>query len=230
MQPLVIIPARGGSKGVPGKNIKLLGEKPLIVYTIEAARTVFSDDLICVSTDDKEIKEVVERLGLKVPFLRPKELATDNAGSYEVLLHALEQYERKGYKPDTIILLQATSPFRTGEQLMQALNLYKKNTECEMLVAVKETASNPYYVHFEENDEGFLKKLLQSSFTRRQDCPKVYEINGAIYIIKVEVLKQKKMNEFTKIIKFEMDEQTSHDIDSLFDWKFADFIVKQEKQ
>ena len=113
MKHLVVIPARGGSKGVPRKNIKLLAGKPLIQYTIEAARALFADDIICVSTDDIEIKEVVESLGLQVPFLRPNDLASDTAGTYEVLLHALNHYETTGYYPDTLILLQATSPFRT---------------------------------------------------------------------------------------------------------------------
>ena len=92
MKPLVVIPARGGSKGVPNKNIKLLNGKPLIQYTIEAARKVFTDEQICISTDDLKIKEVVENIGLKVPFMRPAELATDTSGSYEVLLHTLSYY------------------------------------------------------------------------------------------------------------------------------------------
>ena len=117
MKPLIVIPARGGSKGVPRKNIKVLGDKPLIQYTIDAAKGVFDDEFICVSTDDFEIKSVVEQLGLKVPFLRPNELASDTAGTYEVLLHAISYYESKGYFPDTLILLQPTSPFRTSAHI-----------------------------------------------------------------------------------------------------------------
>lgn len=223
MRPLVVIPARGGSKGVPRKNIKLLGGKPLIQYTIEAARSVFDDALICVSTDDWEIKEVVENLGLQVPFLRPDHLASDTAGTYEVLVHAIEHYENNGYYPDTLILLQATSPFRTDKHLEEAMGLYDSN--CEMLVSVKETKSNPYYVLREENHEGWLVKSKESSFIRRQDCPKVYELNGAIYIMNVSALKQKVPHEFTKVCKYEMDEMSSHDIDSVLDWKLAEHIV-----
>lgn len=227
MKPLVIIPARGGSKGVPRKNIKLLNSKPLIAYTIDAALGCFSPEVVCVSTDDLEIKEVVENLGLAVPFLRPEKLASDSAGSYEVLIHALNEYEKNGYEADTIILLQPTSPFRTAEHLKEALELYKQQIDCEMVVSVKETISNPYYVHFEESEKGYLKKLLNSNYTRRQDCPKVFEFNGAIYIISVKALKQKKLNEFTRIVKYEMDDASSHDIDTMFDWHFAEFLVKQ---
>ena len=223
MNPLVVIPARGGSKGIPNKNIKLLGRKPLIYYTIEAAREVFSDDQICVTTDVILIKEVVERTGLKIPFLRPPELATDIAGTYDVLLHALSFYEGKGIYFDTIVLLQATSPFRTAAHIKEALALYDKN--CEMVVSVKETKANPYYVLREENKDGWLIKSKEGNFIRRQDCPKVYEVNGAIYIAKINTLKQKPMSKFTKVKKYVMDEVSSHDIDTPFDWQVAEIIL-----
>ncbi len=223
MKPLVVIPARGGSKGVPRKNIKLLHGKPLIQYTIEAARGVFTDSQICVSTDDQEIKTVVECMGLSVPFLRPEHLASDTAGTYEVLLHALEFYENKGYYADTLILLQATSPFRTAQHLQEALALY--DTSCEMVVSVKETKSNPYYVLREENEQGWLVISKEGNFIRRQDCPKVYELNGAIYIINIDVLKSKSLQDFTKVRKYEMDEMSSHDIDGELDWLVATIIT-----
>ena len=153
MKPLVTIPARGGSKGIPGKNIKELNGKPLIQYTIEAAREIFSDEVICVSTDDIKIKEVVESMGLFVPFIRPPELATDTTGTYEVLLHAIQYYEKNGYQPDTLILLQPTSPFRTATHIKEAIKLYTPGVQ--MVVSVKETKSNPYYVLFEEDEKGY---------------------------------------------------------------------------
>ena len=183
MKPLIVIPVRGGSKGIPGKNIKPLNGKPLINYTLNAARELFPDEIICVSTDSEEIIQIVEKSGLKVPFIRPAELATDTAGTYEVLLHAIEFYERNGYNPDIIILLQATSPFRNSKQIQEALDLF--DITCEMVVSVKETKSNPYYILREENKDGWLVKSKDGNFTRRQDCPKVYEINGATYIISV---------------------------------------------
>ncbi|TVL99729.1 MAG: acylneuraminate cytidylyltransferase family protein [Candidatus Brocadia sp. WS118] len=225
MKPLVVIPARGGSKGIPRKNIKKLGEKPLIQYTIEAARQVFDDELICVSTDDPEIKEVVETLGLVVPFLRPAELATDDAGTYEVLLHAVDFYEKeKNNYPDTLILLQVTSPFRTKRHIKEALDLFDK--DCEMVVSVKETKSNPYYVLREEDEDGWLVKSKEGNFTRRQDCPKVWEVNGAIYIINIATLKKTPPHQMAKVRKYVMDERSSHDIDSQFDWALAKVLLE----
>lgn len=225
MKPLVVIPARGGSKGVPRKNIKFLGGKPLIQWTIEAARELFPDKVICVSTDDEEIKKVAEQTGLKVPFLRPEELATDTAGSYEVLLHAVSFYEQKGYFPDTLILLQATSPFRSAKQIKEAIDLYVR--EVEMIVSVKETKANPYYILREEDEKnGYLVKSKESKAIRRQDVPKVWELNGAIYVINIKALKTKSLSEFTKVKKYVMDEMSSHDIDTMLDWKLAELLVK----
>lgn len=222
MKLLVVIPARGGSKGVPGKNIKILNEKPLIQYTIDAARDVVLPDAICVSTDDLKIKAVVESLGLNVPFLRPSILATDSAGTYEVLLHAVDYYESQGYYADVLVLLQATSPFRTSKHIAEALELFDEH--CEMVVSVKETKANPYYILREENAEGWLENSKKGDYTRRQDCPKVFELNGAIYIINVAALKQKKISEFVKVRKYLMDDISSHDIDDMMDWKFAEFL------
>lgn len=225
MKVLVVIPARGGSKGVPGKNIKLLDGKPLIQYTIDAAKEVVAEEKICVSTDDLEIKAVVEALGTKVPFLRPAELATDRAGTYEVLLHAVKYYESQGYYPDVLILLQATSPFRTSKHIEEALELF--DNDCEMVVSVKETKANPYYILREENSKGWLENSKKGNFTRRQDCPKVYELNGAIYIVSVKSLKQKNISEFTKVKKYIMDFISSHDIDDIMDWKMAELLKKK---
>jgi len=225
MKPLIIIPARGGSKGVPRKNIKLLKGIPLIHYTIKAAQKLFDNALICVSTDDEEIKKVAEQTSLVVPFLRPKELASDSSGTYEVLMHAIEHFANNGYEADTLILLQPTSPFRTSSHIEEALKIY--SNEIDMVVSVKETPSNPYYVLFEEDENGFLKKSKDANFIRRQDCPKVWEYNGAIYIININSLKKKTLNKFTKVRKFIMDDFSSHDIDTLFDWEIAKTIIEK---
>lgn len=224
MKPLVVIPARGGSKGIPRKNIKRLAGKPLIHYTIEAARHVFDDDVICVSTDDKEIKEVAEDTGLTVPFLRPAEFATDTAGTRDVLLHAIDYYEDEGYYPDTVILLQPTSPFRTGEHIKEALELF--HSALDQIVSVKETGSNPYYVLFEENEDGYLEKVKKGNYKRRQDCPKVWELNGAIYVINVKSIKKEEMSDIERIKKYAMDEKSSIDIDTQLDWTIAEALVK----
>ena len=223
MKPLVVIPARGGSKGLPGKNIKLLKGKPLILYTVEVARSNFIDDVICVSTDDQKIRSTVEECGLKVPFIRPLDLASDASSMYDVLLHALDSYKSKGYVADTVILLQPTSPFRTERHLKEALSLY--DSTCEMVVSVCETKANPYFLLKEENEEGWLVNSKKADFVRRQDCPKVYQLNGAIYIINVEILRAKALNEFNYVKKYVMDKFSSIDIDDDLDWVVAESVV-----
>lgn len=217
MRPLVVIPARGASKRLPGKNIKPLNGKPLIHYTIEAARGVFDDDVICVSTDDEEIKKVSEETGLKVPFLRPNELATDTADSRSVLLHAHKFYkEEKDYEADVIILLQPTSPLRNATHIIEALELYHEGLD--MVVSVKETEANPYFVLFEENKDGYLVKSKAGDFMKKQDCPKVWELNGAIYVINVESLMDKHPKDFEKVVRYEMSSEESVDVDTALDW------------
>ena len=226
MKPLIIIPARGGSKGIPHKNIKPLNGIPLIHYTIDVARGIASDDDICVSTDDTEIIKCVESYGLKVPFVRPAELATDTAGTYEVLLHALDFYEKQGKKYDVVLLLQNTSPFRTVQHVKEALELYRP--DIDMVVSVNETKTNPYYNCFEDDKDSFLKKTLDcTSFVRRQDAPKTYEYNGAIYVINPEQMKKMPLGKFTKRIKYVMDDIHSVDLDNMMDWKYAEFIMKE---
>ena len=226
MECLVIIPARGGSKGIPHKNIKPLNGKPLIHYTIDVARGVVKDEDICVSTDDPEIIKCVEDYGLKVPFVRPSELATDNAGTYEVLLHALDFYEKQGRHYDVVLLLQNTSPFRNVEHVKEALKLYR--SDIDMVVSVNQTKTNPYYNCFEEDAEGFLKKTLDSTgFVRRQDAPVTYEYNGAIYVINAAQMKKMSLGKFTRRVKYVMDDIHSVDLDNMIDWKFAEFVLKE---
>lgn len=222
MKILFLIPARGGSKGLPDKNIKLLNGKPLICYTIDAAREVGNDADICVSTDDEMIVAVVERYGLTVPFVRPSELAKDSSSSEEVIKHTIEFYESRGKLYDYIVLLQPTSPLRTGRHLSEALKLI--NNDTEMIVSVKETDASPYYVLFEEDANGILHKSKEGVFTRRQDCPKVYELNGAIYIIKISKIKERGLSGLQKV-KYVMDKKCSIDIDDIIDFKLSELIL-----
>lgn len=227
MKTLIIIPARGGSKGIPHKNIKKLGGKPLIYYAIDVARALAQDEDICVTTDDDEIIEKVLEYGLAVPFKRPDYLATDSCGTNEVLLHALKYYESCGKFYDRIILLQCTSPFRNVEHVKEAIALYKP--EIDMVVSVRESKSNPYYNCFEENETGFLKPSKgQGNIVRRQDAPKTWEYNGAIYIINSHSLKEKSLSNFDHIIKYEMDEIHSIDLDTVLDWKLAEIIINEK--
>ena len=228
MKILVIIPARGGSKGIPHKNIKPLNGKPLIHYTIDEAREIVGDEDICVSTDDSEIIKCVEDYGLKVPFVRPEDLATDTAGTYEVLLHALNFYENQGRHYDVVLLLQNTSPFRKAEQIKDALKLY--TPDVDMVVSVKECAANPYYCVFEEDSNGYLHVCKgDGHIFRRQDAPKVYEYNGAIYIMNSEKLKTTHMHKMQKRVKYVMDDLSSFDLDTMWDWKIAEMMSIKNK-
>ncbi|REE01637.1 acylneuraminate cytidylyltransferase family protein [Marinoscillum furvescens] len=220
-----LIPARGGSKGIPRKNIRKLAGKPLIHYAIESARKVFPDEKIIVSTDDEEIKSVVEETGLKVFFIRPSILATDNSSTRDVILHAVNFLESMEKSSDPIVLLQPTSPFRNDKHIQEALDIY--SDDLDMVVGVTETKSNPYYVLYEEDDDQFLQKSKIGRFTRRQDCPKVWEFNGAIYILNKESIVNCPMTDFKKIRKYVMDEISSIDIDTEHDWLLAETIINR---
>ena len=226
MKYLVVIPARGGSKGIPHKNIKPLCGKPLIYYSIDVARQFTTDENICVTTDDAEIISVVEKHGLKVPFVRPTELATDTCGSNEVIQHAYQFFLDKGVKYDAIVLLQPTSPFRKVEFIKEAVLLY--DDSIDMVTSVKSSACNPYYDGFEENSEGLLVVSKGDGLIeRRQDAPNVWQQNGSIYVINPKSLMEKGLSHFTRIRKYPMSEYYSVDIDNPFDWKVAELIIKE---
>lgn len=221
---LAVIPARGGSKGIPHKNIKLLDGKPLIAYSIDVARALLPDEQICVSTDDPEIIGVVEDYGLPVPFVRPAELASDTATTNDVLLHAVRFYENAGKKYDTLLLLQPTSPLRTARQVEEALALY--HAGLDMVVSVKR--SHAATVLCRENEAEYLELVFNKSARRRQELPEFYEYNGAIYVIGVGSLKEKGLSGFERIKKYVMDERTSVDIDTRTDWLLAEACLNEK--
>lgn len=225
---LVIIPARGGSKGIPGKNIKPLLGKPLIEYSIDVARMIVPDEHICVTTDSEDIIRVVENYGLLVPFKRPAELATDHCGSNEVLQHALHFYMGHSFSPRVVLLLQPTSPFRKKEFLDEALSLYENTMD--MVVSVKETSANPYYNCYEEDENGLLQRSKKADYPihRRQDAPHAYEYNGSIYVINPKSLIEKGMSAFTNVRKYVMDDIYSIDLDTMFDWKMAELVLQEK--
>lgn len=222
MKILYLIPARGGSKGIPGKNIKPFMGKPLICHAIDQARAAGADDCdICVSTDSDEIMKTVEDYGLKVPFKRPAHLATDTAGSYGVILHALEWYGEKGDDYDLVVLLQTTSPLRTASDIRGAIALWTPETD--MVVSVCEAATNPYYNAFETDIEGNLHiSKGDGHYTRRQDAPKVWEYNGAVYVMKAESLRRMPMSEFPVRRPYVMPTERSVDLDTPADWARAE--------
>lgn len=223
MKILAVIPARGGSKGIPGKNIKLLNGKPLICYSIDVARQIVSDKDICVSSDDRKIIETVKSYGLDVPFTRPDELATDTATSNDVLLHALQYYKNQGKEYDAILLLQPTSPLRTAAQVKEALDLYSQDVD--MVVSVKK--SHAAVVLCREDDSGFLVSPLNPGVSLRQQVDEYYEYNGAIYIINVKSLLGKGLSGFTRRRKYVMPAENSIDIDTPWDWNLTEILLNK---
>lgn len=225
---LFVIPARGGSKGIPGKNIKPLAGKPLIGYSIEVAREIAVDDDICLSTDSVEIAKVAEeQFGLHIPFLRPDELATDRSGTREVLLHALDFYADRGIVYDTVVILQPTSPFRVAEDIRAAISLY--TPDIDMVVTVKEAATNPYYNAFEPDEDGFLHiSKGDGLYTRRQDAPKVWEYNGAVYVVNVDSLRRMNFGQFPRRRMCPMPASRSIDLDTPTDWLVAETVINSQ--
>jgi CMP-N,N'-diacetyllegionaminic acid synthase len=222
MKILYLIPARGGSKGLPGKNIKILGSKPLINYSIDFARNFTTDSNICVSTDDEDIIKCVNNNNLKVKFKRLESLSTDTATTNDVIINAINYYESIGRYYDLVVLLQPTSPFRKIKDLKNMLNNW--TIDLDLLVSVKESRDSPYFNIFEENLDGFLEKSKDVGITRRQDAPNVYAFNGSIYIYNVNSIKKNQINIVKKYIM--QDSINSIDIDTSFDFMMCETVIK----
>lgn len=226
MTPLYIIPARGGSKGIPRKNIKPLGGRPLIWWAIDAARAAGApDDHIILSTDDAEIAASAREAGLPVPYMRPAALATDTAGSREVILDAMAWADSRGVAYDCVVLLQPTSPFRTAADIRAALGLYRP--DIDMVVSVKEASANPYYNCFEtDSATGFLHiSKGDGLLTRRQDAPAALEYNGAVYVINPESVRAMPLGAFPRRVPSLMPAERSIDLDTPLDWTVAEAIL-----
>lgn len=229
MTPLFIIPARGGSKGIPHKNIKPLGGRPLIEYSLDVARALATDLChIIVSTDDTEIARVCADAGVPVPFMRPAELSTDKSGTREVIIHAMDYADSQHIDYDCVVLLQPTSPFREVQDVTRAMALYRD--DIDMVVTVIEAATNPYYNSFEPDADGFLKiSKGPGTYTRRQDAPRAWEYNGAVYVINPAAIRAKAFGEMTRRLPSEMDRSRSIDLDTLFDWMIAEHLISERK-
>ncbi len=225
--PLVIIPARGGSKGIPRKNIKLLGGRPLIAYTIDVALKITSPSRIILSTDDAEIAQVGHRCGLEVEYMRPPELATDTAASRDVMLDAMRWADSRGLAYDSVVLLQPTSPFRTAEDVRGCMELYSE--EVDMVVSVAEAACNPYYDCFETDPDSGCLHISKGDglYTRRQDAPQAWQYNGAVYVINPESLRRQPMGKFARRVPYVMDRARSLDLDTPTDWLVAEALFAQ---
>lgn len=235
MRILGIIPARGGSKSIPRKNIKDLGGKPLIAWTIEAAKASGVFERIILTTDDSEIAEVGKKWGIEVPFLRPKELAEDKTPTLPVLQHAVSWLkENEGYLPDAVMLLQPTAPFRQARHIKCAIDLFI-TSGADSVVSVVEIPGHfsPYWAVVEEADgraKLFLGDPIHKRIPRRQDFPKkTYANNGAIYLFKPQLLFDAKEPSLYggHVRLFPMEEKYSVNIDGPEDWELAKIAIEK---
>jgi len=227
---LAIIPARAGSKRLPGKNSKVLCGKPLVQWTIEAALKCSSISKVIVSTDCENIAEIAKKCGVPVPFLRPKEIAGDTATAIDVVKHTVSYLNKQAENYDYIVWLQPTSPLRSSDNIIEALNVVESKNAAGV-ISVCECDHSPLWSNTLD-EEGSMKNFLTSFLKknpRSQALPTYYRLNGAIYIAKVEDL----LNEGTfflenDLFSYVMSRESSVDIDHHLDFKLAEFLLAEE--
>ncbi len=222
MKVLGLLTARGGSKGVPGKNIRPLAGKPLLQYSVEAAQRSGCLDRLILSSDDPQILEVGRNLGVETPFVRPAELADDHSDHISVVLHALEQLASP---PDYVLLLQPTSPFRTGEDIRGCVSLALAR-QASGVVSVSEVVDHPVLMKTMD-ERGALQAYASSNlaYARRQDLPRLYIPNGALYCTSVRALREERTFYPKGVLGFLMPEERSLQIDTPWQFHVAELIM-----
>lgn len=225
MRNIAIIPARSGSKGLKNKNIKMLNNKPLIAYSIEAAIDSNLFDEIYVSTDSNEYATIARKYGASVPFLRDSKLATDTSSSWDVVRDAVRNYKRMGEKFDTITLLQPTSPLRNATDIINGFKVFESK-EALSVVAVCEVDHSPLWCNVLPSD-GSLENFIDNDLVNlpRQELPSYYRINGALYIIDETQLMSGKDIYSSKSYGVIMTKENSIDIDELIDFQIAEVLM-----
>lgn len=223
-----IIPARCGSKGISRKNIKLLAGKPLIAYTIEGALKSKYLNRVVVSTDDEEIEKISKKYGAEI-VKRPSILAQDDSPTIDAVFHVFESLEIQSEKRTVVVLLQPTSPLRNSQDIDNAIDLFLKD-ECDSVISVRESEHPPFWAY--KIDNQYLKPILENNYLkmRRQDLPKSYMPNGAIYISTVETLQEYRSFNSSNISPYIMPSIRSVDIDNELDFIVAESILKTSKK
>jgi CMP-N-acetylneuraminic acid synthetase len=224
-----LILARGGSKGIPQKNIKILAGKPMIAWTIEAARLSKCISRIIISTDDDQIAEIAKRFGGDVPFKRPDEFARDDSSSIDAVIHAIRWLEEnENYIPEYIMLLQPTSPLRSVDDIQNAVRLMRES-HSDSLVSVVPVEHHPFWTYLIKPD-GCLDHFITTdpSHNRRQDLPDVYAVNGSIYIAGRDALLENQSFFSENTQAYIMPQERSLDIDTNWDFYLADLILKDK--
>jgi CMP-N,N'-diacetyllegionaminic acid synthase len=223
---IATICARGGSKGLPGKNIRMFAGRPLIAYTIAQALGCADIDGVYVSTDDARIAEVARSAGAIVPFLRPAELATDQAGKLPVIEHLVATLEAQGDRIERIVDLQPTSPLRESSDIAAAL---RAQPDAQLVASVGEAADNPYFNLVERGADGRVRLSKGDGSARRQDVPPVYALNGSIYIWQRAALAHAATHGLwsVAVAPFVMPRWKSVDIDTLEDFDYARWLYER---
>ncbi|NOZ51659.1 MAG: acylneuraminate cytidylyltransferase family protein [Gammaproteobacteria bacterium] len=221
---LALIPARGGSKGLPHKNIKSIAGKPMIAWTIEAATQSQYIDRIIISSDDTETIKIAKQFGCEAPFVRPPHLAQDNSPTIDAVVHALDNLPHY----DMVVLLQPTSPLRNTEDIDNAINTLI-TANANSCVSVTEPDKSPYWM-FTINKKGAIRPLLNQELSNkpRQQLPLIQVLNGAIYIIKTQSLKTNPALITHDTVPYMMSKERSIDVDDNLDMKLAEFLLQQQ--
>lgn len=225
MKNLAIIPARSGSKGLPDKNIKMLGGKPLMAYSVQAALDSGCFDTVMVSTDSESYADVAKEYGAEVPFLRSDETASDSASSWDTVLEVISRYKALGRDFDTFCLLQPTSPMRTAEDIKSSYDVYSQKNAIAVVSVTELEHPLSWCGLLGDNDslDGFIEK---SSNKQRQAQHTYYRPNGAIYIVSIPELVKDPFLYRKGCYAYIMPKCRSIDIDTVFDFKFAEFMIQ----
>ncbi len=227
MRVLGLIPARGGSKGVPRKNLKLLRGKPLLQYTAEAALAAGQLSRVVLSTEDEEIAELGRRCGLEVPFIRPSELGRDETPMLPVAQHAMRMLEEAGGRFDALCLLQPTNPLRRAEDIDACIELLAESSaDAVVTVLPVPIEYNPHWVYF-KNLDGFLRLSAGESapIPRRQELPSAFHREGSVYVTRRDVLMDGDSFYGSRLIGYPMDAERSINIDTMEDWERAEKML-----
>lgn len=222
MKTFALIPARGGSKGIPRKNIKLIAGKPLIVWTIEAALRSSLLSAVVVSTDDPEIADVARRAGAQVPFMRPVILAQDQTPGLDPVLHSFDQLPQF----DSVLLLQPTSPLRTTDDIDACLQLARAHNS-PSVVSVSEADTHPYWTYRVTENHALRRFVDAEPISRRQDLPPAFALNGALYFAEVDWLRSRGSMVGAETLAYVMAKERSVDLDTSLDWKIAELLLKE---
>lgn len=225
---IAIIPARGGSKGLPGKNIRLLNGKPLIAYAVEEGLKAKHIDHVIVSTDDEEIARIAVEYGAELPFMRPAELATDTALAVDNYIYTINRLEKEGGKPiDSFVVLQPTSPLRIADDIDGAVELFEQKTADSVVSYCRE--AHPVSWHKFLDEEGRFVNIFEDNLKNRQDNRVSYYPNGAVYVFRTSIIRQRKY--FTsKSYAYIMPRIRSVDIDFVEDFEYAEFLLSKRSE